>query len=92
MVLDAFADDAFSALASEALVALAEGVGEAFVAFEDVLNALVALAVLGGEVFLFLALGSFVAFVETDAALVALADEVFSAFASALLCRKESSI
>ena len=71
---------------SEALVALVEGVGEAFVAFEDVLNALVALAVLGGEVFLFLALGSFVAFVETDAAsLVALADEVFSAFASAVL-------
>ena len=83
LVLDAVADDAFSALASEALVALAEGVGEAFVAFEEVLNALVALAVLGGEVFL--ALGSFVAFVETDAALVALADEVFSAFASALV-------
>ena len=76
-----FADDALSALASAALVALAEGVGEAFVAFDEVLNALVALAVLGGEVFL--ALGSFVAL--TDSALTALADEVFSAFASALL-------
>ena len=78
-----FADDALSALASAALVALAEGVGDAFVAFEEVLNALVALAVLGGEVFL--ALGSFEAFTDTEPSLTALADEVFSAFASALL-------
>ena len=77
-----FADDALSALASAALAALAEGVGDAFVAFEEVLNALVALAVLGREVFL--ALGSFVALVA-DSALAALADEVFSAFASALV-------
>jgi len=63
------------------LVALAEGVGEAFVAFEEVLKALVSLAVFGGEVFL--ALGSFVAL--SDSALAALAEEVFSAFASALV-------
>ena len=83
-----------SALASAALAALAEGVGEAFVAFEEVLNALVALAVLGGEVFL--ALGSFEAFTDTDPALAALAEEVFSAlaeevfsaFASALMMQK----
>ena len=76
-----FADDALSALASAALSALAEGAGEAFVAFEEVRKTLVALAVLGEEVFL--ALGSFVAF--ADPALAALADEVFSAFASALM-------
>ena len=80
-----------TALASTALAALAEGVGDAFVAFEEVLNALVALAVLGGEVFL--ALGSFVALVADSVGLAALAEEVFSAFASALLrCRKESLI
>ena len=78
-----FADDALSALASAALVALAEGVGEAFVAFEEVLNALVALAVLGGEVFF--ALGSLVALADTEPSLTALAEEVFSAFASALV-------
>ena len=82
MLYSPFADDALSALASAALTALlAEGVGDAFVAFEEVLNALAALTVLGGEVFL--ALGSFVAL--ADSALVALADEVFSAFASALM-------
>jgi len=78
-----FADDALSALASAALVALAEGVGEAFVAFEEVLNALVALAVLGGEVFL--AFGSLVALADTEPSLTALAEEAFSAFASALV-------
>ena len=77
-----FADDALSALASAALAALAQGVGEAFVAFEELLNALVALAVLGGEVFL--ALGSLVALADS-VGLAALADEVFSAFASALM-------
>ena len=76
-----FADDALSALASAALVALVEGAGDAFVVLEVVLKALVALAVLGGEVFL--ALGSFVAL--ADSGLAAVADEAFSAFASALL-------
>ena len=71
-----------SALASAALVALAEGAGDAFVVLEVVLKALVALAVLGGEVFL--ALGSFVALTDS-VGLAALADEVFSAFASALV-------
>ena len=77
-----FADDALSALVSAALTALlAESVDEAFVAFEEVLKALVALDVFGGEVFL--ALGSFVAL--ADSALVTLAEEVFSALASALM-------
>ena len=61
------------------------GVGEAFVAFEEVLKALVALAVFGGEVFL--ALGSFVALADVAA------EEIFSAFASTLCrCRREEYI
>ena len=71
------AEDAFSALASAALTALAEGVGVAFMAFEEVLKAFVTLAVFGGEVFL--ALGSFVALADVAA------EEVFSAFASTLM-------
>ena len=58
-----------------------EGAGDAFVVLEVVLKALVALDVFGGEVFL--ALGSFVAL--ADSALVTLAEEVFSALASALM-------
>ena len=84
----AFADlAAFSALASAALAALA--LDSLVVGLVDlVFNALAegklpASAVFGGEVFL--ALGSFVAFTDTEPSLTALADEAFSAFASALI-------